>query len=223
MDSEMEIHIGNRGSTHPTRVAGVRDHRLRIAERDIVVRDGLAVTSPARTWCDLATVLSEENLVAAGDFLLWRRAPQVTLNELMDAARRHTGRRGRPARRIALPLLSDRADSAPESILRVRIVRAGLPMPLVNEPLYDRHGRFLAMPDLVFPDQRELVEYEGSHHLTDHDQWAKDLRRVPRLEDEGWHTTRAGRSDLADSSEFLTRLTRRLARSLPSQRPRPSP
>ncbi|MBT2514130.1 hypothetical protein [Arthrobacter sp. ISL-30] len=32
--------------------------------------DGLAVTSPARTWLDLASVLDLDDLVVAGDFLV---------------------------------------------------------------------------------------------------------------------------------------------------------
>lgn len=46
---------------------GVVGHRLDIAEGDVVKINGLAVTSVARTWLDLATVLPFEDLVIAGD------------------------------------------------------------------------------------------------------------------------------------------------------------
>jgi hypothetical protein len=41
-------------------------------------------------------------------------------------------------------------------------------------------------------------------------QWQKDLARVPRLQDAGWHHTRISAQDLRDSHEFLTRLSRQL-------------
>jgi hypothetical protein len=110
----------------------------------------------------------------------------------------------------ALPFLSDRSDSPPESAIRYRIAGAGLPTPVVNENLYDAEGRFLAKPDLAFPEYFMAVDYEGDHHRTDPVQWRKDLGRVPRLEDAGWHSTRVSAEDLRDSSELIARLIRLL-------------
>ncbi|MCY7411844.1 MAG: hypothetical protein LH471_02215, partial [Salinibacterium sp.] len=208
-ESRAVVDVAIAGPAHASRQRGIRSRRLTVAPHDVIDRFGLRITTPARTWCDLASVLSEEDLVAAGDFLLWRRDRQMTFAEVADAAARHRGRRFRPRLLVALPLLSDRADSRPESVIRVRVIRAGLPVPEVNPILKDDRGRFIAMPDLAFVKYRELIDYEGEVHLTAK-QWAKDLKRVPRLEDNGWHSNRAGSEDLADSSELLARLERRL-------------
>jgi hypothetical protein len=77
--------------------------------------------------------------------------------------------------------------------------------------LYDDRGRFLAMPDLSYAAFALTFDYEGDHHRTDSIQWEKDISRVPRLEDANWHHTRISKSDLRDSTEFLSR-TRRLLR-----------
>ena len=194
---------------------GVIGHRLQLCDGDLTRIRGLRVTSMARTWCDLATILREEELVAAGDNLLWhRRPPSLRLEpaQLAWAVAHYPGRRGRPTLVSALPLLSDRADSPTESAMRVRMIRAGLPIPEVNLELFDERGRFLAMPDLCYPRFRLSFDYEGDHHRTDPGQWEKDISRVPRLEDAQWHHTRISKADLADSTEFLTR-THRLLRS----------
>jgi hypothetical protein len=80
---------------------------------------------------------------------------------------------------------------------------------LVNVGITTAAGHLLAQPDLQFRDFRMAYDYEGDHHRTDPRQWRKDLARVPRLQDAGWHHTRISAADLADSAELLAR-TRRL-------------
>jgi hypothetical protein len=188
-------------------------HRLQLLENDIVDRLGIRVTSQARTWCDLASMLAEEDLLAAGDFLIWRRRdPELRLapDDLRLAIRNFAGRRGTRALNSAEPELTDRSDSPPESKIRLRAVRYGLPTLDINPELYDGNGRFLAMPDLAFIHYRMALDYEGDHHRTEAEQWEKDISRVPRLQDAGWHHTRIAKTDLRDSTQLLARLSRLL-------------
>jgi hypothetical protein len=170
---------------------------------------GIYVTSPERTWCDLAGYLSDEDLFAAGDRLIWRRDPLCTRADLARISSRMAGGRGAKRRRRVLPLLSDRADSRRESKLRWRLISAGLPTPAVNPEIYHR-GTFVGMPDLAFLEFRMAIDYEGLHHLTDPRQWHKDLARVPRFENAGWHMTRAASPDLQNSTALLRNLRARL-------------
>jgi hypothetical protein len=192
------------------RARGVRGHKHAVAPDEIVLIEGLPVSSPIRVWHELAPLLTVEELICAGDYLLWWRHPLATADMLRASVQGCVGRRGSARVAEALPLLSDRSDSPAESAIRYRIARAGLPTPVVNEKVYDAEGRFLAKPDLVFPEYFMAVDYEGDHHRTDIVQWRKDLARVPRLEDSGWHSTRVSAEDLRDSREFLARLRRRL-------------
>ena len=192
------------------RARGIVGHESYFGAIDVTDMGGLAVMTPERTFCDLAAVLTLEQLIAVGDRLLWRRHPLTTSALLASAAVRHRARRGRPTLLSALGLLSDRADSAPESILRVRLIGAGLPTPHPNFTVLGARSDFVARVDLAFPEHRMAVEYEGDHHRTDIDQWRRDLRRVPALEDIGWHMTRASAPDLSDSRALIATLTRRL-------------
>ncbi|MCU1586399.1 MAG: hypothetical protein JWM49_2955 [Microbacteriaceae bacterium] len=192
------------------RARGVRGHKHAVRREEVVRVEGLPVSSPIRVWLELAPLLTVEELISAGDYLLWWRRPLATADLLQASVHASIGRRGLARLTEALPLLSERSDSPPESAIRYRIARAGLPMPVVNENLYDSEGRFLAKPDLAFPEYFMAIDYEGDHHRTDIVQWRKDLARVPRLEDAGWHSTRVSAEDLRDSREFLARLSRRL-------------
>ena len=170
LQADSRLHVSVRTEQRAPHGRVVVGHRLQLSDGDVVVHQGIRVTSLARTWCDLATMLGVEDLVAAGDNTLWRRRPnfaRLLYSDLIDAAARYNGRRGRPAIVASLPLLTDRADSPPESVIRVRMIRAGLPGPQVNLELYDYRGRFLAMPDLSYRSYALAFDYEGGHHRTD--------------------------------------------------------
>ena len=191
----------------------VAGHRLHIDPADVRVLDGLAVTSPERTVFDLASALSDEDLLGTLDNILWRRRSRrfrATASSIEDALHRFGGRPGLGRLLRPLPLASDRSDSVPETAFRLRFIRAGFPRPIPNLPVLDASGAFLAMPDLQFTEFRMAFDYEGDHHRTDPRQWRKDLRRVPLLEDAGWHHTRLSADDLADSAYALTRASRLL-------------
>lgn len=192
------------------RAIGIGGHKQMVLPRDVVMVKGLPVSSPARVWLELGSLMSTEDLIGAGDYLLWWRQPKVTRAELARAVDGYIGRSGKARLVESLPLLSNRSDSPPESKFRYRFGCAGLPAPEVNEKMYDDQGRFLAMPDLAFKKYRMAIDYEGDHHRTDRHQWQKDLGRVPRLEDADWHSTRASAADLRDSRELIDRLRRLL-------------
>ena len=118
--------------------------------------------------------------------------------------------RGARLIRDALPLLTDRSDSPPESELRVALICAGLPAPLANHPIYHR-GALVATPDLSWPEFHVLVEYEGEHHRTDARQWAYDIERYAQLAELGWTVIRATSADYRDPSSLIARVGRALA------------
>ncbi len=128
------VHVSHPHRHRAVRTVGVVGHHLVIRAEEITEIDGFPVTTPERTWCDLAGLVGLEALVAAGDRLLWHRAPLTTPERVRDMAARHPGRRGRVDRMHALALLSDRADSPPESILRTRIVLQRAPDPSRQRP-----------------------------------------------------------------------------------------
>ncbi len=147
------------------------------------VHDDWLTTIPARTFTDLATTFGLVNLVAAGDALV--RKSLATPESLIDAAQ-GTHRRGARLARQASGLVRPRVDSATETRLRLLVVLAGLPEPETGLDVFDRHGAWIARPDLSYPKFRIAIEYDGRHHAESDRQWAKDIGRREHYDRAGW-------------------------------------
>ncbi|PZQ89657.1 MAG: hypothetical protein DI534_07620 [Leifsonia xyli] len=210
LEDDPRLHVGLPHGERATRLTGTVGHHFVITPAELTVLNGIPVTTPARTWCDLAPYLTLEDLVAAGDRVIWRRDPLATLAELYEMAERHPGRRGGLTRLAALPLLSERSDGRPESQLRLRFAAAGLPPVSPNLEVYDRYGRLIAEIDLAFEKYRVGVDHEGDHHRTSARQWRRDLRRFVVLEDDSWSMIRSTADDLNDMPRLLDTVERRL-------------
>jgi hypothetical protein len=164
------------------RVGGLRVHEVQLLECEL--RDGLPLTSPERTFLDLAPYCDLTDLVAAGDSLVRRTAVEPV--HLVEAATAAFGVRGIRLAREAAALVRSGVDSPMESRLRLIIVGGGLPEPEIGHVVYDSAGGWLAQPDLAYSDVRLAIEYDGKHHLADPRQWRLDIRRRENLEREGW-------------------------------------
>jgi hypothetical protein len=147
------------------------------------VRKGLPVTSPERTFLDLAAVLDLVDLVVLGDSLVARGV--TTPLALVDAARDHRGPRIALARRAA-GLVRGGVDSPMETRVRLLIVLAGLPEPVVNLTLRDESGTWTYRLDLSYPDLRIAIEYDGRQHADSTRQWTRDVARREELDTLGW-------------------------------------
>jgi hypothetical protein len=202
----LPLHVGVRSGERRVDAAGIHPHHLTLRDDDLAFVAGLQLTSPERTWCDLGGSLTLPQLVGAGDFLLWRRNPATSLVRLQTAVAQFTGRRGTRALRTALPLLSSRSESPPESEIRIAILHAGLPAPEVNDPIRDASGLFVAQPDLSWRRFRVALEYEGDHHRRDRTQWNEDIRRINALQLINWVAIRATSPDYRDPAELIHKL-----------------
>ena len=163
--------------------ADVRCRRRSLGSDDVTRVNGLPVTTPQRTFVDVAPFMDVPRLVAVGDDLLRRRLLERA--DIDEVLRRSGGQRGVRAARRARELLDPRAESPRESIVRAIIIEAGLPSPTPQGEIFDRYGRFLARGDLVYPDLKVVIEYDGAHHLTRQAQ-AHDARRRGLLGNDGW-------------------------------------
>jgi hypothetical protein len=191
---------------------GVRGRKLTVMATDIEFRGGIRLTTPARTWCDLAPLLTLAELVAAGDFLVFHERRMETVDTLAAAVAAHPGRRWRPKLKRALGLLSDHSESPKESELRVIVVTHGLPVPLINVSIYTDSGRFVARVDVLFEDFGEILEYQGDHHRSDVRQWRRDRIRESELESMGYHVTEVVAEDLTDPAKLVRRISGNLRR-----------
>ena len=99
----------------------------RFLPRDLVEVNGLRVTSPLRTACDLGRLLHRDEAFAALDSLA--ATGSFTVDELLAEVDRFKGFRGVIQLRSFAPLTDPRSDSQSESVLRLRWYDAGLPRP----------------------------------------------------------------------------------------------
>jgi hypothetical protein len=200
-----ELHIAVPPPHRAPHARGIRGHRLSLVSGDIRECNGLRQTTPARTWCDLATQLELLDLVAVGDFLLHGLYPLATRDELAVMVARFKGRRGCALLAEALPLLDGRAESPPESHLRVILVRAGLPPSRINHEIVMTDGGTDVRTDLHYDAANVHVEYQGDYHRSRH-QWRGDMTRRTRLEARGGHVLEINADDLRDPGELVDRV-----------------
>lgn len=217
-DCDWRIHLARpRGGSIPKR-ANVAGHRLALAPGDVVMFDGVRVTSPERTFLDLAAALPLDDLVAAGDALVCEHGPEfpsprtaVSSIEALDRMLlQHPGARNIRTAREALGYVRVGADSLPETHLRLALVRGGLPEPELNHVVWGPAGAPELWPDAAYPAHRISLQYDGAHH-DGPGQHLRDIRRARTTERLGWVEVRISKDDLAgDRPAAIGRVRRAL-------------
>ncbi|MGY1785521.1 endonuclease domain-containing protein [Geodermatophilus sp. SYSU D00698] len=185
-----------------------RVHRTPLPAEDVTRRGSVPVTTPARTWRDLAGVLQPPALLAVTDQLLDRWVSRSDLDRQL--ARRPAGR-GSARARAVLPVADPRAESPMESVLRWLLHAAGLPVPALQHVVRDATGRQLGRADLAWPDRRVLVEFDGDVHRG-RDVFVGDLRRQNRLVAAGWTVLRFTSADVLGRPDDVVTEVRRALR-----------
>jgi len=203
-DAPAEVLLAPNSRAHP----GLLIHRGSATGADLSVVDELPVTSPLRTAWDLARRLPLVEAVVAVDALA--RVGGFAPAELLARRAAEPGARG--SRRLAevVALADPRAESPPESRLRVALVRAGLPRPEVQYPVLDEHEFELARADLAYPAAKLAIEYDGSAHF-EAGRARRDRERDGELAGIGWQTLRVVADDVGIG---LLQTTQRVARLL---------
>lgn len=193
-EKEATVHLASPTDGSRMRRKGVVGHRLRSA---VVEVDGMRVEARADAFVHLATMLSLEELVAVGDWLVsTKRRDRLTVSDLADALRRYEGARGLHLARRALALVRVGAESPCESLLRLLIIGA-LPEPILQHEVFDATGVFVARIDVSWPRLKLGVEYDGEHH-TEPAQQERDRIRLEKLRALGWHIIVVTNDDLKD-------------------------
>jgi very-short-patch-repair endonuclease len=175
---------------------GVIGHRTRhIAPGDAAIKDGIPITSPARTLLDLAGVLTPRELERA----VYRveALGLATVGELEERS---------ASERAGIGKLRDILGAAPSptrSELEARflafIEAHGLPRPRVNE----RVEGFEV--DFHWPGARLIVELDGYAFHSDREAFERDRARDSALQAAGWRIIRVTYRRLVDDEAQLAR------------------
>lgn len=181
------------------RRSGVACSQVRPNFVRVVETRGIRITDPASTWAALGPELSLADLVAVGDAVIREHripvsgkleprpfATRADLAEMLEQGRRI----GLPNLRAALPLLSTRSASAPESHFRLLLSEWGAPDPTLDHDVFDKNGRFLGCSEFAYPALRLAFEYEGDQHRREIQQWNRDIQKYHDYESNGWRVIR---------------------------------
>lgn len=227
LEEDLPIHItGRKGVAGSRRRPGIVGHKAKLHPLDVVEVDGHRLTTPERTWLDLATQIHDPmRLVAAGDALLQRHDgplrgievlgrshPLATLVEIDAAMGRRRRTKGINAARQARELIRAGVDSAAETRVRMIILQAGLPEPVVNQEVW-LSPTLKRRPDLHYPEWRVAIQYDGRHH-GENSQLNSDIHRDSDFTDHGWESVKAADDIYTARGErlFLDRLRRAIQR-----------
>jgi hypothetical protein len=156
-----------------------------LTPRDLMVVGGLCVTTPLRTALDLGRLRRPDQALAAQDALLGLGI--FTHEELLACVERFARQRGVCQLRWLTPLADGRAESAGESVLRLRWYAAGLPRPQLQiEVVVDGVVRFrldMGLEEWLFAAEYDGAAFHSSPDQTRHDDERRGWMRSQRQ----WH------------------------------------
>jgi hypothetical protein len=187
MEDDKDLHVVTRDpSMRPDR-EGVVAHWSRQTFLDTIEVDGLLVTSPPQTVVHVGVELRRpDDVVVLGDALMRRKRMLTTTAELTRLAERTHKAKGIVQVREQIPRMRPGTDSLMETRTRLLLVTANLPCPVVNEIVWTPDGEYVKRVDMLYPQHKIAIEYDGDQHRTDKAQWRDDIRRRRWLAELGW-------------------------------------
>lgn len=178
----------------------------RLGRRDVVELDGLPVTTPLRTACDLGRLLRRVQAFEAMDQMA--RLGQFEVADLVAETRRFAGYRGVVQLRSLAPNVDAGSQSPGESALRLAWLDAGLPRPRCQVPVPAPGGGWFFL-DIGLEDELFGAEYDGAdfhdEESKERDDWRRGLMRI-----NGRWTIEVARADdvYGPSADIVGRLQR---------------
>lgn len=204
VEPDPRVHLTVPATTRVRHRADRWIHCADVPAHRVQVREGIALTSPGRTWLDLAATIPPAALLALADQMLARRYPPQEFTRLLAEA--GPARGVRAARRVAA-VADPLAGSPMESVLRWLILEAALPRPVLQHRVRDTGGRFVGEVDLAWPSARVLVEFDGNVHR-ERRVFVDDLRRQNGLVVAGWTVLRFSSADVRGRAEWVIAMIR---------------
>lgn len=215
MDDHPVLDVMRDTARNRIRRSKCRGHRG-LEFRSIDTVDGLRVVSQLDTWCDLGELpnhVALRDLVAVGDSIANRLGDRsLDHPAFTDQLGRRVRPRGLRILESALELIRFGSRSPMESYTRVLVVQAGFPEPRINVALGDEEHEWLLTGDLVWDEQRVVLEYQGSHHAS-RAQRSRDANRAGVAIDHGATLVEVWAEDLYDARRRC-RLLLRVAQHL---------
>ena len=180
-----------------------------LVESDIVVVDGIPVTTAARTVVDLGANAPKWVVASCLDTGLRKRL--LTVGQVYRFIGR-VAKRGRRGVGVIRPLIEERegwdavTESELEDLFRRLVVGAGLRIPDAQYVLRDGDGSFVCRADFAYPDRRALIELDSESFHMDRETFRGDRIKQNRALALGWQTYRFTWHDLAERRAAVVRI-----------------
>lgn len=226
-DDEIKtVHMSRPAGSRQSRRKHITGHSIRLYEGDVMYIDGVPVTTPARTFLDLAAILTLDDLIAVADFLVCEhhrhfQPPKLPIIPAEELRAYIAGKRNVPGlakARNAVGLMRVGVDSPRETRLRLILQRAGLPEFTTN---YEIPGDPPVPPDLACEEYKTCAEYEGDVHKTSQKQLF-DRNRDERTSARGWLQVKVYKADMERGDAYVVAMVKKALMQQgwsPTQRP----
>lgn len=179
---------------------------------EVTIVQGIRCTRPERAVFDeMRRTRDLREAVVAADMAA--AALVTSTSRLTRYWRAHRSWRRATLVEQALPLVSERSRSPQETRYRlIWVLDAGLPVPLVNQPVWDLAGRLLGIADLLDEEAGLVGEFDGAEHrrIGRH---TDDLGRQDGFERVGLEMCRATGLDVRRPDQLVSRIHFRRSRA----------
>jgi len=208
-----DIHVTVPYSRSPRSRPGLVVHQNRFADEDVVQLDGLPVFAADLALADFLCDGPKLQAFASLDQFL------IGLDERLIAEAKAAIRarlevrddpRGVGQALILNELATGKAESPPESMFRLIVIEAGLPIPTPQYKVLAIDGEVLYRLDMAWEAVRVAFEYDG--YAAHEGRAEHDAERDRRLAQRGWIVVRARAADLSDPTRVLAELQAAFAR-----------
>ena len=190
-------------------------HHGQVGPADRRCYEGVAATTVARTIVDCGAILQQSGLNSLVDAAIGKGL--CSYQGVMDAWERAGRVEGGSLLRAALEPYS--AGAEPGSVKAAHVLRRirewGLPMPMCEKEIRDKHGGFIARVDFIWEPWWLILEYDGDEFHGPR-RWRIDDDTQAALEGLGLRVERADRFDLRPSSTRLYDLLSSILLQLPT-------
>ena len=193
-----ELSVGPHGRAR----RGLVLRRYSMPPDEVRVVRGVRVTSPLWTAFDLARFNSHLIGVIAVAKFYRRDLSRAALGRKLDAL---AGTWGVARARRVFADADTRAESPPESELRLILCASALPEPEPQVQIYSASCRRIATADFAYERERVALFYDGGPHLErEQRDWDSDV--TASLAEEGWRSMRITAGMLRDPRTLLRRI-----------------
>lgn len=182
LDLPPRLEVVVRRGAAPSRRREILGGERDLADEDVMVVDGVPVTTPVRTAADLGCRRGRAAALAVLDAFAHHHG--ITAADLELAARRFRRRRGVTQLRELIPMVEPLTESSGESWSRLALHDAGLPRPEPQVWVRVEGKRYRL--DLAWRWHRIAVEYFGREFHEGDELEAADLARIEALRRAGW-------------------------------------